>query len=194
MSPEQAKQRVEAHFNAHLQAIEAARQHLAPLIVEAAALCAGALEGGGKILLCGNGGSAADCQHIAAEFCGRYVRARPGLAALALTTDSSALTAIANDFGFEQVFARQIEALARPGDVLLAYSSSGESPNVLEAVQRARSLGCLVIGLCGRDGGRLAPMADLALTVPAQATSHIQEVHGLIGHLICDLCEMARAD
>ncbi len=147
------------------------------------------LAGGGKVLLFGNGGSAADAQHWAAELTGRYLRERPGLAAIALTTDTSALTAIANDYGYERVFARQVEALARPGDVAVGISTSGHSPNVRLGLKEARSRGCFTLAVLGRDGGAMAGEADLALVYPAEATPRIQEMHAVLGHLLCALVE-----
>lgn len=151
----------------------------------AASMCIRALKRGNKILLCGNGGSAADCQHIAAEFTGRYKKERQGLAAISLTTDTSALTAIANDYGYEEVFARQIEALGKEGDVLIAISTSGRSGNILRAIATARDMGIETIGL----GGTME--ADLCITVASSDTARIQEVHMFIGHEICRLTEDA---
>ncbi len=169
-------------------------ENLAERLAAAARLVAEALKGGNKVLFCGNGGSAADSQHLAAELVGRYRRNRPGLAALALTADTSALTAIGNDFGFDEVFSRQVEALGRPGDVLVAISTSGRSPNVLRAVEAARALGLKTVGLAGRDGGRLAGLVDLALVVPSEDTARIQECHITLGHILCDLVEAELAD
>jgi D-sedoheptulose 7-phosphate isomerase len=160
-------------------------------VVRAAELMIAALRSGRKILLFGNGGSAADAQHLAAELVNRYRRARPALAALALTTDTSILTAIANDASFEDVFSRQIEALGEPGDVAIAISTSGRSPNVVRAVEAARRLGLRTIGLLGRDGGLVAPLVDVPLIVPAEETPRIQEVHITLGHILCDLIESA---
>ena len=143
-----------------------------------------------KVLLFGNGGSAADAQHIAAELVGRFLGERKALPAIALTTDTSALTAIANDYGYEEVFARQVEALGRPGDVAIAISTSGKSPNVLRAVDTARASGMTTIGLTGGDGGALAGRVDVSLCVSASALSfRIQETHILIGHVICELVD-----
>ncbi|HKA91992.1 MAG TPA: SIS domain-containing protein [Haliangiales bacterium] len=164
----------------------------AAAIAAAGAAISAALAGGGKLLVCGNGGSAADAQHIAAELVGRFSGAvRPALAAMALTTDTSALTAIANDLGYDHVFARQVEALGRPGDVLLAISTSGRSPNVLAAARAARARGVKVIGLCGRAAGPLGDLADLTLCVPGGSTARIQELHITVGHILCDLVERA---
>jgi D-sedoheptulose 7-phosphate isomerase len=142
-----------------------------------------------KILLCGNGGSAADAQHLAAEFVGRYETERKALPAIALTTDTSALTALSNDYGFEKIFARQVEALARPGDLLIAISTSGNSPNVIAAVMAARKIGCKVIGLTGAAGKKLASLCDACILIPATRTARIQEAHIAIGHIWCELID-----
>jgi D-sedoheptulose 7-phosphate isomerase len=142
-------------------------------------------------MLCGNGGSAADAQHLAAELVGRYRKDRAPLAALALTVDTSALTAIANDYAFEEVFARQIAGLGRPGDLLLALSTSGDSANVLAAVAAARANGIATIALTGAGGGRLAPLADLAIRVPAARSNAVQELHIAVGHILCGIVEDA---
>lgn len=149
-------------------------------------LCTTTILRGGKILLAGNGGSAADAQHIAAEFVGRFVKNRRSYAAIALTTDTSALTAIANDYGFERVFARQIEGLGAENDVFIAISTSGNSPNILHAVEIAKEKGLKIIVFTGKDGGLLRGMADTALIVPSDITARIQEMHILIGHIICE--------
>jgi D-sedoheptulose 7-phosphate isomerase len=148
-----------------------------------------AVERGNKILLCGNGGSAGDAQHIATEFVGRFEKERRGLPALALTVDTSALTAIGNDYGFERIFSRQVEALANPGDVLIGISTSGNSPNVLAAVMKGREIGCQIIGLTGAKGKKLASLCDAAVLVPAERTSRIQEAHITIGHLWCEMVD-----
>jgi len=153
-------------------------------------LVAEALGGGHKLLLFGNGGSAADAQHIASEFVGRMTRDRRALPAIALTTDTSALTAISNDYGYDEVFARQVQALGRAGDVALALSTSGNSPNVLQAVSACRSLGMRVVGLTGGDGGALAGQVDVSLRVSAsQLSPRVQETHILVGHVLCELVE-----
>jgi D-sedoheptulose 7-phosphate isomerase len=144
---------------------------------------------GGKILLCGNGGSAADAQHLAAEFVNRFQRDRRALAAIALTTDSSVLTSIGNDSSFDQIFARQVEALARPGDLLIAISTSGNSPNVVRAVEAAKRLGIATVGWCGGSGGALAAVADEVFVVPTRDTPRIQEVHITMGHAWCAATE-----
>jgi D-sedoheptulose 7-phosphate isomerase len=147
------------------------------------------IRSGGKILWCGNGGSAADAQHMAAEFVGRFRNERPGWASIAVTTDTSILTAIANDYGFDTVFARQVQALGHPGDVLAAFSTSGNSANVLKAVQAARSMGAFTVGFTGEDGGKLRALVDECFCVPSQDTARIQECHILIGHMLCDYVE-----
>lgn len=164
---------------------------LEPRVRQAADLVSEALNNGGRVLVCGNGGSAADAQHFAAELTGRFERERPGLAAIALTTDTSALTAIGNDYGFEKIFARQLQALGRPGDVLLGISTSGHSANVFEAVHEGRSRGLTTLGLLGRDGGSLAAAVDMSLVVPANRTARIQEAHLFILHMLCTFIEDA---
>jgi D-sedoheptulose 7-phosphate isomerase len=144
---------------------------------------------GGKIFTCGNGGSAADAQHFASELTGRFEKNRQGYAAIALTTDSSSLTAIGNDFGFEFIFSRQLQALAQTGDLLFAISTSGNSANVVQAVNYARSNDVYSIGLLGRDGGKLAELVDLPLIVPVERTARVQEAHIFILHLLCELLE-----
>jgi D-sedoheptulose 7-phosphate isomerase len=160
-------------------------------IAEAAKVIAARLEAGGKLIAFGNGGSAADAQHIAAEFVGRYRAERKALAAVALTTDSSALTAIGNDFGFEEIFSRQLEAVGKPGDMVLAISTSGNSPNVLRAVTVANQLGLFTIGLTGRSGGKMRDVVDICLCVPSDSTPRIQEAHTLIIHILCGIVENA---
>lgn len=158
-------------------------------IAEAARMVIDALRAGGKVILFGNGGSAADAQHIACELVGRFGRERPALPAIALTTDTSVLTAVGNDIGFENIFARQVEALANSGDVAIAISTSGSSPDVIKAVGVAREKGCKVIGFTGKNGQKLAGLADLAIVVPSDKTPRIQEAHITIGHIICRLVE-----
>jgi D-sedoheptulose 7-phosphate isomerase len=148
-----------------------------------------ALSTGGTVFFAGNGGSAADAQHLATEYVVRYQSNRPALRAVALTTDSSLLTAAANDLGFDEVFARQVEALARPGDVLSLHSTSGESPNVVRAAQVAKARGVRVVALLGKSGGRLRELADIALVVPSAETARIQELHLAIEHVICEMVE-----
>ncbi len=144
-----------------------------------------ALNNGGKILLMGNGGSAADAQHIAAELVGRYMCERKGLAAIALTTDTSILTAVGNDYGYDAIFSRQIEALASPQDVIVAYSTSGNSSNVLAAIKTAKAMGCFTSVLTGESGGQLKAIVDTCICVPSLSTPRIQEAHAFIGHMLC---------
>ncbi len=163
----------------------------ADTVAEMAEVLTTCLRVGGKVLLCGNGGSAAEAQHLAAELVGRYLRERRPLPAIALTTDTSALTAIANDYRFEDVFRRQVDALAVAGDVLIALSTSGTSPDVVMAAQAARAKGAKVLAFTGHSGGELVKHADLALLVPSVTTPIVQEIHLAIGHVLCDLVERA---
>jgi D-sedoheptulose 7-phosphate isomerase len=182
-------ERIAAHFADSAQLKLAAARPLAGPIAQAVEAMCAALRGGGKVLACGNGGSAADAQHFAAELVNRFERERPPLAAVALTTDSSNLTSIANDYGYEQVFEKQLRALGRKGDVLLAISTSGNSASVLAAVRAARELGVRVVALTGNGGGRLAAAlgaGDVHVCVPHQRTMRIQEVHLLALHCLCD--------
>ena len=197
VSPDQMKlpAMFERLYADHLAAFERARSLLGP----AAALSEAAisvLRSGGKLLFCGNGGSAADSQHIATEFTIRFERARRGLPAIALTTDSSALTASSNDFGFAGVFARQVEALGQPGDLLVALTTSGDSPNIVAALLTARECGLITACLTGRNGGQVAAdsLADHCLVVPDTNTARIQEVHIFLGHLICAAADAAFAE
>ena len=155
----------------------------------AGVMAAQALAAGGKLMFCGNGGSAADSQHLAAELTGRFMEDRPPLAAIALSTDTSALTCIANDYSFADVFERQVRGLGRAGDCLVGISTSGNSENVVRAVKTARTAGMRTIGLLGRDGGQLKAMCDVAIVVPSKTTARIQEAHILIGHTLCGLIE-----
>lgn len=173
---------------ANMQAM-AADAPLTATIEQAVALCTGALRDGGKLLFCGNGGSAADAQHWAGELVSRFYYDRPGLAAVALTTDTSILTAIGNDYGYDYVFARQVEALGRAGDVLIAISTSGNSPNVLRAADAAHARGMQVIGFTGRSGGKLRALANLCFCMPSDETPRIQEGHEFVGHVLCALIE-----
>jgi D-sedoheptulose 7-phosphate isomerase len=158
-------------------------------LVDAVTLSVSALKGGGKLLFAGNGGSAADAQHWAGELVSRFYYDRPGLAAIALTTDSSILTAIGNDYGYDYTFARQIEALAREGDVFIAISTSGNSPNIIRAVEAAAERGVKIIGFTGQSGGRLASLCDICFRTPSTETPRIQEGHEFLGHLLCALIE-----
>ncbi len=166
-----------------------------PAILErigaAAALCERAIRAGGKVLFCGNGGSAADAQHLAGELVSRFMYDRPGMAGVALTVDTSILTAIGNDYGYERAFARQVEAIGRAGDVLVAISTSGRSPNVIAAMEAARAQGIGTVALTGRDGGGMAALADVEVRVPSAVTPLIQQGHLVAGHLLCLLLEEA---
>lgn len=158
--------------------------------VEAAAnACIAAFERGNKVMLAGNGGSAADAQHIAAEFVSRFAFDRPGLPAMALTTDTSIMTAIGNDYGYEKIFLRQLQTHGRHGDVFIAYSTSGQSPNVIMALQEAKKLGLVTIGMAGNRGGPMADLSDHYLAVPSADTPKIQEGHAVLGHILCGLVE-----
>jgi D-sedoheptulose 7-phosphate isomerase len=181
--------RLQDAFDRHAQLLERVRQ-LDGEITRLAEAMISTLDTGHKILLCGNGGSAADAQHIAAELTGRFLeKDRRPLPAVALTTDSSALTAISNDFGFESVFSRQVEALGVRGDLVLGLSTSGNSPNVIAALESARKIGCVSAALTGGDGGRARQCSDICLVVPSPETPRIQEMHILIAHILCDLID-----
>ena len=187
------KQRVAQAFAESIELHRAvASGDLSP-VVEAAKLIVAALTSGGKLLVCGNGGSASDAQHVAAELVGRFERQRQALPALALTVDTSVLTSIANDFSYEEVFARQLEAVGGPHDVLLAISTSGRSANVLRAIERAKALGLKSIALTANDGGVIGSLVDVHINVPSRATARAQEVHRTILHAICELVEAAVA-
>lgn len=164
-------------------------QALTDVVNQAGQLAVVALQSGGKLMFCGNGGSAADSQHLAAELTGRFIKDRRPLAAVALSTDTSALTCIGNDYSFDEVFARQVTGLGRSGDLLIGISTSGNSRNVIRAVEEARAAGMKVVGLLGRDGGKLREMCDVAIVVPSDVTARIQESHILIGHTLCGLIE-----
>ena len=182
-------QRVAEHFNESIQTKQQAAQVLAQPTAQAAELLFNTLANDGKFLICGNGGSAADAQHFAAEMTGRFEKERMELAAIALTTDTSALTAIGNDYGFDHIFSKQVRALGRTGDVLVGISTSGNSGNVIEAIKAAHENGMHIIALTGRDGGKIAHLlkeGDVLLNVPHPRTARIQEVHILLIHAICD--------
>ncbi len=183
------KEKIEHYFAAHQSTMEIVAGQMTPLISECATLIVTALRAGNKVLIMGNGGSAADAQHFAAELVGRFLENRRALPAVALTTDTSILTAVGNDFGFDEIFKRQVEALASAGDVVIGLSTSGHSNNVFRALTTANAMGCRTVGLLGRDGGNIAGIVDLALTIPVQRTPHIQEAHITILHLLCALVE-----
>jgi len=178
-------------FEAHLETIKAVIGNMETPLEEAAKLIVETLKCGNKVLLCGNGGSAADAQHIAAELTGRYKSERRGLPAIALTTDTSALTAISNDYGYAKVFDRQVEALANQGDLLIGISTSGNSDNIISALGTAKELGCTTLGLSGRDGGKMNDLCDVNLVVPSDDTPRIQEMHILFGHILCQIVDDA---
>jgi len=182
---------IEDELNAHKTTLEKTIEVMMPQIEEASKLVIETLKNKNKVLFCGNGGSAADAQHIAAELTGRYKTDRRGLAGIALTTDTSALTAIANDYGFDRVFDRQVEAIAREGDLLIAISTSGNSMNVMSALAVAKLLGCKTIGLSGNDGGEMNRLCHVNLIVPSDDTPRIQEMHILIGHIFCQAVDNA---
>lgn len=176
-------------LDAHLQVIEQMKKTLAEPICACVSLICSTFKKGGKIIVMGNGGSAADAQHFAAEMIGRFMLERKALPAIALTTDSSVLTSIGNDYGFESVFARQIEALAAPNDLVVGISTSGNASNVINAIRAAKAKGVTTVGLIGCEGGEMCGLVDLALTVPSLQTPRIQEAHTTIIHLLCDLVE-----
>lgn len=169
----------------HQQLISKVIEQLTGDIEQACEMIISAIQSGNKVLTAGNGGSAADAQHIAAELSGRFVKHRKALPGIALTTDTSALTAIANDYGYDHVFSRQVEALAQPGDLFIGISTSGNSQGILNAFETATKFGCKTLGLSGRDGGKMNGICDLNIIVPSDVTARIQEMHILIGHILC---------
>jgi D-sedoheptulose 7-phosphate isomerase len=181
--------RVRAALAESAQTQRATAEACAPAIAEAARRMAATFRAGGRVLAFGNGGSAADAQHLAAELAGRFERERPGLPALALTANTSDLTAIGNDYGFDEVFARLVRAHGRSGDLAVAISTSGNSPNVLAGVAAAREVGLTSLALTGKGGGKLAAASDLAIVVPSGVTARIQESHIAVIHLLCELCD-----
>jgi len=186
LSREFLKQQLEEH-----RELFSRLESLLPAVEAAVTLIKDALDSGRKVMFCGNGGSAADSQHLASEFTGRFINDRRPLAAIALTTDSSALTCISNDYSFDEVFSRQLLGLGREGDCLVAISTSGNSRNVLKAAEAARATGIHTIGLLGRDGGKLGALCEVAIIVPSPSTARIQEAHSFIGHTMCALVEQA---
>jgi D-sedoheptulose 7-phosphate isomerase len=185
---------LERSLREHLEALEALLASKLAEIEAAGEIICQTLNSGHKILICGNGGSAADAQHIAAELVGRYEKQRRAFPAIALTTDTSALTALSNDYGYEEVFSRQVQALASHGDALIAISTSGKSPNVIRAAEKANELGCKTIALTGADGEPLISICDLAISVPSARTSRVQEAHITIGHLWCEMVDAMGAE
>ena len=182
---------IKEEFNEHLKVSKKTMESIGKPIERAAKLCIDSLKNGNKILIFGNGGSAADAQHIAAEIVGRYKTERKGLSAIALTTDTSILTSISNDYGYLYMFKRQVEALANDGDVLIGISTGGTSANVVSALKIAKKLGCQSIGFSGRDGGEFNSVCDVNLKAIAEDTPRIQEMHILFGHIICHLIDQA---
>ena len=181
---------IEERLTESIRTKERVRAELIPVMDQAARLMIEALEKGNKIFFFGNGGSAADSQHLAAELVGKmFIEGRRALPAIALTTDSSSLTALGNDFGFETVFSRQVEALGKPGDVAIGITTSGQSPNVLAAAKTARKMGLKTIGFIGEDGGKLKGLVDIPIVVPSDSTQRIQESHITIGQILCELVE-----
>ncbi|MEO7212688.1 D-sedoheptulose 7-phosphate isomerase [Mucilaginibacter sp.] len=179
------EQYITSLFEEHIEVAQKTLAHLKDDIAKAAEIVVACSKSGKKVLLFGNGGSAADAQHIAAEFIGRFVKERRSLPAIALTTDTSALTAISNDYGFDRVFERQVEGFAVAGDVLIGISTSGNSPNVIKALLKGKEAGCKTIGLSGRDGGEMNNCCDINIVIPSNVTARVQEMHILIGHIIC---------
>jgi len=179
----------EAEFDQHQLALDTTREALMEPFSRLISICAEAIRTGNKLVLFGNGGSAADCQHIATELIVRYIADRDPIRAMALTTDTSALTAIANDWSFDDLFARQVEALCQPGDVALAISTSGNSENVIRGLEKAKQLGAIPVGFGGKGGGRMVGLADPLLIVPSNITSRIQEMHITLGHMLCGALE-----
>ena len=180
---------IDEFFEEHIRVIQRLNSEHFDSIRQLGEKAVETLSTGRTIFFCGNGGSAAECQHLAAEIVGRYVNERRGYPAAALTADTSALTAISNDYGYDGVFARQIEALGRSGDLLIGLSTSGLSTNVLNAMVKARDIGLFTVGLTGRNGGRLKDIVDLCITVPSDTTAHIQEAHLVAGHLMCSFID-----
>lgn len=185
---------IQKELQSHKETIEKTIEIMVPDIQQASILMVNTLKNGSKVLLCGNGGSAADAQHIAAELTGRYKSERKGLPAIALTTDTSAITAISNDYGYDRVFDRQVEALANKGDLLIGISTSGNSKNIISALTSAKDAGCQTLGLSGREGGEMNNACDINLVVPSTDTPRIQEMHILIGHILCQAVDDAYDD
>ncbi len=180
---------IEELITRHIEIIHSLQATETPNIESFAKNCSQALKKGRKILFMGNGGSAADSQHLAAELVGRFQKERRGLPAIALTTDTSILTAVGNDYGYERIFSRQIEALVQAGDVVVGLTTSGNSKNVVEAIVEAKKLGAITIGMTGQGGGKLKELCDLCICVPSAVTARIQEAHILIGHILCEILD-----
>jgi len=182
--------RIQKEFNNHISISKLTLEKASDAIEKAALMCIDCLNKGGKIILFGNGGSAADAQHIAAELVGRYKNERKALSAISLSTDTSILTSIGNDFGYDAVFQRQVQAIAKPNDVIIGISTGGTSDNVIRGLTAAKNIGCDTIGFSGRDGGKFNQICTLNVIVPANETARIQEMHILIGHTICQLIDL----
>ena len=176
---------VTEELKSHQELIQKVIDNLEEDIESACVMMSGVISDGKKVLIAGNGGSAADAQHIAAELSGRFVKERKALPGIALTVDTSALTAIANDYGYHHVFSRQVEALAQPGDLFIGISTSGNSQGILNAFEAAKKINCKTLGLSGRDGGKMNGLCDLNIVIPSNSTARIQEMHILIGHILC---------
>tara|TARA_B110000008_G_C16959056_1_gene559387 strand:+ start:441 stop:1007 length:567 start_codon:yes stop_codon:yes gene_type:complete len=184
---------IKKEFNEHINTSYASMESIADSIENAAKICINSLKAGGKIILFGNGGSAADAQHIAAELVGRYKAERKGFPAIALTTDTSILTCVGNDYGYEEIFARQVEALASKQDVIIAISTGGTSENVVNALKISSKKKCKTIGLSGKGGGKFNELCDVNIVVPSEDTARIQEIHIFVGHTICELIDFELA-
>lgn len=173
----------------HQEVIEKVKEQFIDEIELIAYKCRTAIDNEHTIFFMGNGGSAADSQHLAAELVGRFIKERKGLSAMALTTDTSILTAVGNDYGFDEVFSRQVEALVKPNDIVIGITTSGNSPNIIKAIHKAKEYGALTIGLTGKDGGQLNEICDHCLVIPSNNTARIQEAHILIGHILCEIID-----
>jgi D-sedoheptulose 7-phosphate isomerase len=185
------KSRIQKEFNDHMATSKVTLENISDAIENAALMCINCLNEGGKIILFGNGGSAADAQHIAAELVGRYKNDRKALSAISLSTDTSTLTSIGNDFGYDAIFERQVAALTKANDVIIGISTGGTSINVIKGITAANNIGCKTIGFSGRDGGEFNNICSLNIVVPSNETARIQEMHILIGHIICQLIDLA---
>lgn len=177
------------NFDSHIETIQKSAEALEEAVLVLGSLASNCIANGGTVFWCGNGGSAADSQHLAAELVGRFKKDRPALRSVALTTDSSVITCVANDYSYDEIFARQIDALGRPEDVLIAISTSGNSPNIVRALDAARKMELVACSLLGKDGGAAKDRSDHFVIVPSNSTARIQETHILIGHILCDLIE-----
>jgi D-sedoheptulose 7-phosphate isomerase len=180
---------IDEYFEEHIGVMKLVKENLYDKIAEVIEQCKSTLKNGGTIFFMGNGGSAADSQHLAAEFIGRFKNERRSLRSIALTTDTSILTCIGNDYGYDYVFKRQVEGLVKKGDIVVGISTSGNSSNVISAIKAAKNLGAVTIGFLGKDGGKLKDICDIDLTIPSENTARVQEAHITIGHIICSYCD-----